>query len=69
MRVMHYQDMTQLIDLKEIRKYIPVSRATIYRLIAAKQLEYVQIGGRKFLDESVVQAFIDANRHRVETPV
>ena len=52
------EDRLLSVDPDELRSYLPVSRTTIYGLVASGQLTRVKIGRRSFIRLSEVQRLI-----------
>ncbi len=51
--------MEKLYTIKELAEYFNVSKDTIWRWIRNNELNTINIGGRKRVKESDLQAFID----------
>ncbi|GFG83354.1 helix-turn-helix domain-containing protein [Mycolicibacter algericus] len=51
----------QLLTVTETMGVLKVSRATLYRLFAAGELRWVQIGAHRRISVAEVQRFITAN--------
>lgn len=54
--------MTALLSLKEAARVLGISPWTVRRFIAQGRLQPVQIGRRVLLEQSALDAFVEANR-------
>lgn len=52
----------KLHTLEEAREALRVGRTTLHSLIKTGQLKTLKIGGRRFVDERDLVAFVDAQR-------
>jgi excisionase family DNA binding protein len=50
-----------LLTVAEAHNYLKVSRASLYRLMAAGELEWVQIGARRRFTQAAIDKFIAAH--------
>ncbi len=48
-----------LLTLQEVAKILRINRSSVSRLLKAKELSYIVVGGRKLVEETDLQAFID----------
>lgn len=57
----------QLLNLDETAEVLNVSRATLYRLLAAGELPWVRVGSNRRIDPQDLYAFIQAAKRGPET--
>jgi excisionase family DNA binding protein len=61
--------MPDLLTLPEVREALRVSRATVTRLIARKELPIVKVGRRTFVTRQALEAFVTRQQpHPPATP-
>ncbi len=60
------QKINKLLTLTEVAEILRVNRSSVSRLIKAKELSYIRIGGRKLIDEADLLAFIENRKVKSE---
>lgn len=56
--------MKQLMTVTEVAEYLQVSKPTAYRLMAAGQLAWVQIGAHRRITLAAIEEYIAAHTER-----
>ena len=65
---MFMEETPRLLTIEETAKLLRISKATLHRLMADKQITPVRIGGRTLFDKKDLESFIEKSKTSEDRP-
>jgi excisionase family DNA binding protein len=62
------QETNRLLNVTEVKRRLPLSRARLYQLLGSGELGSVQVGRRVMVPESDLEHFIESHRRQPVQP-